>query len=224
MVFRNSLCHITKEKKHHLILLQSYRKEKKLLTKTNSTSCRYDLLENFDGEDGLPQLKSTTDRECAERRFEICKVQAEAWKYKAAAARLKLARLNSFDADARKKQAAQIEVVRCDLKVKGIEYKIANLKREESERLVSNLKKLESKDREVVSDLKSTMEAKSEYKTNMADPKRDVYYFSYCRQEGHAPWYCAVLDKRKKWFEYPSNKWFITSKGTQLYVVWCSMI
>lgn len=166
----------------------------------------------------MPQLKSTTDRECAERRFEICKVQAEAWKYKAAAARLKLARLNSFDGDARKKQAAQIEVVRCDLKVKGIEFKIANLKREESERLVSNLKKLESKDREVVSDLKSTMKAKSEYKMNVADPKRDIYYFSYCRQEGHAPWYCAVLDKRKKWFEYPSKKWFITSKGTQLYV------
>lgn len=169
-------------------------------------------------------MKSTTDRECAERRFEICKVLAEAWKYKAAAARLKLARLNSFDADTRRKHAAQIEVVRCDLKVKGIEYKIANLKREESERLVDNLKKLENKDRNVVSDLKDTMKAKSEYKRNMEmEGKRDVYYFSYCRQEGHAPWYCAVLDKRKKWFEYPSKKWFITSKGTQLYVLVSSL-
>jgi len=50
-----------------------------------------------------------------------------------------------------------------------------------------------------------------------SDPKRKKFYFSYCNQEGHAPWYCEVLSKRESWQEYPAVKWFKTKKGTQLY-------
>lgn len=206
---------------------------------TSDFKCRYDLLEEFEGMDGIPQLKSTTKREEMERQCAIKIILAKAWKFKAAAARLRLARLNANDRETRRRLAAQIEVARCDLKVKNIESKISILKRDEAKRLADGWKKVETKDKSIVSDLKETIQAKRDYAKNVPiemrhassrlkaiddgskkkkeAKKRDVFYFSYCKQEGHAPWYCMALDKREKWFEYPCAKWFITSKGKQLY-------
>eukprot|EP00940_MAST-03C_sp_MAST-3C-sp2_P000285 g285.t1 len=167
----------------------------------------------------IPFYVSTTVREESERTLNISTVLAEVWKYRAAAARLKLARLNSFDLPTRRKTSSQIEVARCDLKVKNIERKISVLKENENRRKVETNRKVESGDKKHMVGLKETVEAVKNFDaiTKDATKKRDKYFFSYCKQEGHAPWYCMALDKRKNWFEYPSKKWFVTSKGTQLY-------
>jgi len=186
-------------------------------TSTSDFKCRYDLLETLDEDMDAPQLKVTTERQCLERKHEISAAMAEAWKYRAAAARLKFARLNSKDKASRARVAAQIEVARCDLKVKAIEQKISALKQSEALRKVASVEKIEKEQLEMLKNLPETLAAVKNNKAIMADPKREKYFFSYCKQEGHAPWYCAVLDKRENWFEYPSNKWFITQKGTQLH-------
>lgn len=68
-----------------------------------------------------------------------------------------------------------------------------------------------------VPDLTETIKNVKDFGDIIAKSDRKTWFYSYCKQEGHAPWYCQALLSRKSWVEYPSVKWFITKKEKQLY-------
>ena len=170
------------------------------------------------------RLEATVERELLEKQLQVAQTWSKVRKVDAATARFKYARVTPGEDGAPPQAAAtpaEIEVLRCDLRVKDIEEKMAALKEDDLRVKLRNAwKKEEDEMQKQLATLKHTVETVKLYPTLSAMKPRTTFFFSDCQQEGAwgiGRWYCEVLSERPAWRRYPAEKWFVTQKGTQLW-------
>ena len=120
-----------------------------------------------------------------------------------------------------KMSPAEVEVLRCDLKVKEIEWKIAALKEDELRVKLRDAWRKEGEEmQKQLATLRHTVETVKLYPSLVAMKPRTTFFFADCQHEGPwgiGRWYCEALSERPYWRRYPAEKWFVTKRGAQLW-------
>ena len=170
------------------------------------------------------RLEATVERELLEKQLQVAQTWSKVRNVDAATARFKYARVMPGENGEPAQMLgtpAEIEVARCDLRVKEIELKMATLKEDELRvKLRDAWRKEEEEMQTQLATLKHTVETVKLYPSLSAMKPRTTFFFSDCQQEGAwgiGRWYCEVLSERPAWRRYPAEKWFVTKKGTQLW-------
>lgn len=170
------------------------------------------------------RLEATVERELLEKQLQVAQTWSKVRNVDAATARFKYARVMpgpNGEPPQMVATPAEIEVARCDLRVKEIELKMAALKEDELRvKLRDAWRKEEEEMQKQLATLKHTVETVKLYPALSAMKPRTTFFFSDCQQEGAwgiGRWYCEILSERPNWRRYPAEKWFVTKKGTQLW-------
>jgi len=171
----------------------------------------------------FPQVADKTPetifREELQKRLEITATWSKVWEIEAATAKLKLSRITSESTEYRQRHRVEMKVARCDLNVKSLEERLCHLKIGEVTKLLQKVRAQEAHAlSQKLNKLGSTIKTVQRYPKIIGDPDRQEFFFSDCHQQwGLGKWYCECLDNRPKWTRYPSEKWFVTDSGVQLY-------
>ena len=170
------------------------------------------------------RLEATVERELLEKQLQVAQTWSKVRNVDAATARFKYARVTpgpNGEPPQMVATPAEVEVARCDLRVKEIELKMAALKEDELRvKLRDAWRKEEEEMQKQLTTLKHCVETVKLYPALSAMKPRTTFFFSDCQQEGAwgiGRWYCEILSERPSWRRYPAEKWFVTKKGTQLW-------
>jgi len=177
--------------------------------------------------DIMSKARETLYRESLEKQLEVNDTWHRVFSIEASTAKLKLSdskRRNEEQEEEEESKVfrsslAEVDVVRCSLRVNRLEEKLCEMRSREVKTLLKRARNAEvSALTRKLSDLKSTINAVKRYPNVVSDPKRKEFFVSDCHQQwGLGKWYCECLSERSSWTAYPSEKWFVTKSGVQLY-------
>ena len=169
----------------------------------------------------MSKTRETLYREGLEKQLEVNATWRRVFSIEASTANLKLSddETRKRNNEESKRSLAELDVVRCSFRVNRLEEKLCEMRSREIKTLLKRARDAEvSALTRKLGDLKSTIDAVKRYPNVVSDSKRNEFFFSDCHQQwGLGRWYCECLSERKTWTAYPSEKWFVTKSGVQLY-------
>jgi hypothetical protein len=125
-------------------------------------------------------------------------------------------RLSNFVPDA-VVTPAQVRVAQCELRLKTIELKMAEIQEKSLRDKLAQAWKQEGKEiQDQLAVLQHTVETVRLYPKLIAMRPRTTFFFVDCMRDGFygiGRWYCALLAERPRWRRYAASKWF-TSPST----------
>ena len=176
-----------------------------------------------------PKLPATLAREEMQKRLEVAQSWSKVWtieastaKLKIASTRLMLARLPQEEKTTAERLAKEAELAAQETalstkrtKEEDAVTKQAELQVELTTARANEIEALESR----LKEYRETIETVKTYRSPLlGSAGREIFYYSDChRKWGMGKRYCELLAKRAAWRKFPSQSWFTTKEGEEIF-------